>query len=417
LICLTILQLSSGQSTLDSSVEPKVETLPCGGSLVLHTGKSVAIETPNYPDHYGPYDRIQCSWKIKVPRSSNLSIDCKDFDLHKSSKFCVKDKKVRKNTKCYKGTNSWLEDPYEFPVHDFWTRFVIVFKSKRRGRGDAFRCILSNNKVGGECGGNGIAGGATTDEAPTWGCGISHHKIVGGQAASANEWPWQVGLLSSSATVPFCGGSLISPSHVLTAAHCTQGATTSSIAVTLGEHDISDSQVSKVSVCRITDHPAYSDYDYDFSLLELCSPVEKERTVSPVCLPADGEQGEQSYSGQVATATGWGTLNSEGARPDLLMEVNLTVLTNQECLASYDRITESMLCAFSPGKDSCQGDSGGPLVTTESNRFTLIGVTSHGRGCARPDHPGVYARVSYVMDWIAENSAWAQDSNGHFLSC
>lgn len=233
---------------------------------------------------------------------------------------------------------------------------------------------------------------------------------MGGQTASSNEYPWQVGLLSSSGSLPFCGGSLISPTEVLTAAHCTSGQSPASIAVSLGDHDISDFQAVTASVCQIIDHPKYNFPDYDFSILQLCSPVALDSSVSPVCLPADISQ---TYSGQVATVTGWGTLSSGGARPDTLMEVNVTVITNQVCDANYDTIsvTDAMICAADPGKDSCQGDSGGPLVTSENERFALIGVVSFGIGCANPDFPGVYARVTAVKDWINENSSGVQDTN------
>ena len=231
-------------------------------------------------------------------------------------------------------------------------------------RKNIYRCILSNNVGGGNTSeeppspastspsplppsptsptastSSTTSGQATSAQPSTCECGKGgrkDQKIVGGQTASSNEYPWQVGLLSSSGSLPFCGGSLISPTEVLTAAHCTSGQSPASIAVSLGEHDISDFQAVTASVCQIIDHPKYNFPDYDFSILQLCSPVAMDSSVSPVCLPGDISQ---TYSGQVATVTGWGTLSSGGARPDTLMEVNVTVITNQVCDANYDTIS------------------------------------------------------------------------------
>ena len=60
-----------------------------------------------------------------------------------------------------------------------------------------------------------------------------------------------------------------------------------------------------------------------------------------------------------------------------------------------------MFCAGAKGKDSCQGDSGGPIVVVDGDTHTQVGVVSFGYGCSRPGIPGVYARVSSVMSWIA----------------
>ena len=133
---LFIVKCSRGQST-DYPERPQLETLPCGSSSFLDVDQSVAIETPNYPDQYGPFQK--CFWKIKVPPSSNVSIDCGEFDLDRSDKFCIKDKKERSKSKCYKGTGSWLEDPYTFSTYDSRAKFVIQFRSRRRGEGYGFR--------------------------------------------------------------------------------------------------------------------------------------------------------------------------------------------------------------------------------------------------------------------------------------
>ena len=97
----------------------------------------------------------------------------------------------------------------------------------------------------------------------------------------------------------------------------------------------------------------------------------------------------------MATVTGWGTLSSGGAQPTVLQEVNVTITTNSACNAAYGTITDMMVCASAPGKDSCQGDSGGPLVLEENQRHALVGVVSWGgRVCQarvprglRQDHP------------------------------
>jgi len=74
---------------------------------------------------------------------------------------------------------------------------------------------------------------------------------------------------------------------------------------------------------------------------------------------------------------------------------------------SWDKVDRSMICAGveGGGKDACSGDSGGPLVTLLSGRYNLIGVVSWGEGCALPDFPGVYGRVTSISDWIQQNTA------------
>jgi len=250
--------------------------------------------------------------------------------------------------------------------------------------------------------------GSGTTNSPTTGCKCGEaktvSKIVGGVATEAHEYPWQVGL-SGGGSVPFCGGSLISNKHILTAAHCTQGG--GDMYVLLGDHSLSASEELKVKVCNIKDHPNYNskNLNNDFSVLTLCDTVEFTDKISPVCLPSSQGQGTQ-YEGVDAVVSGWGTLSSGGPRPNTLMEVMVKTMSNSQCCAadkaySCSDITDPMLCASNPGKDSCQGDSGGPLVTKGTDgRYTLIGVVSWGNGCAQADAPGVYARVTNKLDWI-----------------
>jgi len=247
-------------------------------------------------------------------------------------------------------------------------------------------------------------------------CGLrgSYGRIVGGEDADLREYPWQVGV-EVDGRFPWCGGNLISKTEILTAAHCTHGKSPSSIKVIVGENDISDTEQMKLKVAEVLIHPMYSKpgYDNDFSILRLASPLNFSSTVSPVCLPSDVNV---TFTGEVATVTGWGSLGEGKQMSSILQEVNVSVVSNAACNAApkpyKESITDTMLCARAPGKDACQGDSGGPLTVTENQRQTLVGVVSWGVGCALPDFPGVYARVTAGMDWILANS---QDT--YFSTC
>ena len=180
----------------------------------------------------------------------------------------------------------------------------------------------------------------------------------------------QVGLVSTNGRTPWCGGTLISSTHVLTAAHCTQ-TDASRIRVILGEHNIADSDFNRVDVAEIINHPNYNPQttDNDYAILRLANPVTFTNEVSPACLPADLSN---TFAGVLATVTGWGTLSSGGSQPTVLQEVDVTVTTNAVCNNAYGSITANMICAADSGKDSCQGDSGGPMIAPENGRQALV---------------------------------------------
>jgi trypsin len=124
---------------------------------------------------------------------------------------------------------------------------------------------------------------------------------------------------------------------------------------------------------------------------------------------------------QVLTLTGWGRLTFGGNLPDELQMVNVNYIDTETCTTSpfnytKNRITMSMMCAgalVGGGRDSCQGDSGGPLIAQGTNKRThlLVGVVSWGEGCADPKYPGIYGRVSYVLDWIKSTACpWIEGS-------
>ena len=225
-------------------------------------------------------------------------------------------------------------------------------------------------------------------------------KIVGGVEASVGEFPFIVSLHRT--TSHFCGGSLIAPDWVLTAAHCVTG--TRQLKVVLGLHDQKNTQHAEmIQSKRIIAHPSYNSgtMDWDYALIQL----ERPSALQPIAL----NQGEididqDAYPTVVA---GWGT-TKEGSwgLPNLLQKVEVPLVTRAACNASAsynNQITERMICAGykTGGKDSCQGDSGGPLIAETPNRDrVLIGVVSWGIGCARPDKYGVYSNVKEAVSWI-----------------
>ncbi|XP_038568564.1 transmembrane protease serine 9-like [Micropterus salmoides] len=240
-------------------------------------------------------------------------------------------------------------------------------------------------------------------------CGrpVLNNKIVGGQVASAGSWPWQVSLQIFG--YHFCGGTLINNQWVLTAAHCfySTGITTSTVTVSLGLQSLQGSNPNQVSrtVSQIIIHPNFNSrtFDNDICLLKLSSPVIFTTYIQPVCLAATGST---FYKGTLSWVTGWGDVGTgvNLPSPGNLMEVQLPIVGNRQCNCNYGvgSITSNMMCAglSAGGKDSCQGDSGGPMVSKQSGRWIQEGVVSFGRGCAEPNFPGVYTRVSQYQSWI-----------------
>merc|ERR1719422_785295 len=259
---------------------------------------------------------------------------------------------------------------------------------------------------------------ATTTQSSSSGskcvCGLANkgkNRIVGGVVTEANEYPWQVGLVNTQGKTPFCGGTLISSQHVLTAAHCTAGKQTIDIEILLGEHDIKDNSFTRVAISKITDDKKYNkdNLQYDFSILTLTKPVTFTDKIRPACLPSDVTK---TYTNEMATVSGWGTTTFQGSQPSKLMEVDVKVITNAQCKTKYPlSIGDMNICAYADGKDSCQGDSGGPLVAKENGRYAIVGVVSYGHKCAEKGFPGVYARVTKNMDWIKKIASGTFASN------
>ncbi len=247
-------------------------------------------------------------------------------------------------------------------------------------------------------------------------------QIVGGNPADDGEYPWQVAIVEAGQSNPFygqfCGGSLIAPAWVLTAAHCVQDdgvvESAANLDVVAGINRLSQgptsgSQGQRRKVSQIIVHPSYNEnnFDNDLALLRLVAPFDLGAKIQtlPFVTPADAAR---FAAGEMATVAGWGRINPPPLEPiqwpDDLMEVDVPIVAQSICNTAYaGGITANMICAgyASGGKDSCQGDSGGPLIVPDgSGGWLQAGIVSWGDGCALPSKYGVYTRLANYTAWI-----------------
>ena len=245
-------------------------------------------------------------------------------------------------------------------------------------------------------------------------------RIVGGTTAPPNMAPWQVSLQRAASGGRWrhvCGGSLIHPSWVLTAAHCLydgDGALRSprEVSVVHGTQSLS-SGGERRRAARLVPHERYqgsgpASQGNDIALIRLSSPFPASRAQT---VQLQSRQLEEAFGfpGACSVVTGWGSVGARAAPPDRLRAVDVPIVDNETCADRYGgSITDGQVCAgYRQGTmDSCQGDSGGPLVVPGGpTGWTQIGVVSWGVGCARPGAYGVYTRVSSYIGWILEQTS------------
>ncbi|XP_055081987.1 transmembrane protease serine 4a isoform X2 [Periophthalmus magnuspinnatus] len=230
----------------------------------------------------------------------------------------------------------------------------------------------------------------------------SRERIVGGTDTVIEEWPWQVSLLQSGQHT--CGGALVAPQWVITAAHCFSGSKNelSRWKVVSGQTYLGSLGGSSVDRIIINGQYDNARNDYDIAIMRLHSPLSVGESRRPACLPP---KAFGLNDGDMVAVTGWGYLEEDGKVSSRLQQAAIPLIDRTKCSSPYvygSAITERMLCAgyLEGGVDACQGDSGGPLVHISSTKYYLVGVVSWGVGCARRGKPGVYCDVEEMTNWI-----------------
>ncbi|XP_037927490.1 phenoloxidase-activating factor 2-like [Teleopsis dalmanni] len=261
------------------------------------------------------------------------------------------------------------------------------------------------------------------------GCGYRNpigvgYKIVGDKnnEAQFGEFPWMVAVLKKEETISEtlnlyeCGGAIIAPNVILTAAHCVYTKKSDTLVVRAGEWDTQHTtEILPYQDRYVTEIIVHEQFNKgslynDIALLITKTPFDWEENIRPVCLPTANINFDHSR----CFATGWGKdkFGREGQYQVILKKIDMPVVPNDQCqsnlrltrLGKYFRLHSSFICAGGEkDMDTCKGDGGSPLVCPivgVKDRYYQAGIVAWGIGCGDENTPGVYASVSNLRPWI-----------------
>ncbi|XP_067241362.1 plasminogen activator, urokinase a [Chanodichthys erythropterus] len=243
-------------------------------------------------------------------------------------------------------------------------------------------------------------------------------KIIGGSRSTVESQPWIAAIFKGNGFI--CGGTLISPCWVLTAAHCFPYGGRTQInrySVILGKNAINETNLVKEQQFNVSKLVVHEDFDYttenythDIALLKIegsegqCAV--RTESVKTACLPPFQKM---LPSGFYCEIVGYGRHKKGGFEYSRhLKQAEVMLISKKDCQQYYskDEVNGYMLCAAGRnwGEDACQGDSGGPLVCEVNHTMFLFGIISWGKECAEKSNPGVYTEVTKYNHWISKHT-------------
>jgi len=427
--------------------------LSCGQMVELEPGHPVVFKSPMHGKGKNYAANAECSWSFVGTNECQPEVSCSELDIRKVGNDCEEEHlkigdgiggevklcgsaAFTKSKKASKGGR------------DLYINFKAGESAKFDKTYKGFQCEAKCSRDKGASAEALPPNGPTRKEEFKCVCGLQNKddRIVGGEDAKMNEFPWQAAIVRPGTRSPMCGGSVINNRYILTAAHCfwfakmkpdqievlihahvldfTITKAEGSVNIKLGEdgsfqgrgHDFAlktdkDENTQRFKVLEIINHPLFTaGYDYDVALLKLDRKIDllSDTAPTPICLPPHSWY-DHVYEGIKPWVVGWGLPHEiAGATTRLLQKLEVPVIRLQTCKDMMPHeLTDRMLCAgYEEGnKDACTGDSGGPLSYKKTNKqWEQIGIVSWGEGCARAERPGLYSRVTEFIQWINQNT-------------
>ncbi|XP_049295552.1 venom serine protease-like [Anopheles funestus] len=355
----------------------------CDRQKTFTAGEVFYVESPNFPNYYAK--GTNCRWQLTAPVGNTFYVNCYDMYLATTT-GCTADRleiSLQNDPTLVYATKYCGQKT--FTLESTGNRAVFALRSTTTSTGGRFRCQV-------------------VAQAPQCRCGLRRtSKIVNGVPTLVNEFPMMAGLVDTTSRSLFCGATIISEYHSVTAVHCMRGRSISAVGLLVGDHDHTIGSDTSYSVlmrlASVTNHPSYvaSPSQNDIAIVRTVDRIIFNAGVGPACLPM--RFANSNFAGSVVEATGWGTMDFSAPASNVLRKVSLNVITQQSCQSSLPNIFASHICTYTPGKDTCQYDSGGPLFYTSGGYVYLVGVVNYGTACASTK-PSVSARITSYLSWI-----------------